>query len=293
MKRTTVLPPALAAVLVTLGAACSSTASSAEEDALPDQVAVPAAEVVSTTTTPTAPPPAPVPDAPAPTSEPPTPQPVPTIEPALAAPEPAPCGEYGPLPPLPDSMDPHFLDTDGNGLPDDAVTVYADATGWKIRNVSSDGVVSETAIVDAHDWTTEFALVLGPVHFLSSDADHVLVQQREGEYKRHQLFALTGDGCIHGYGDQDPPPLSVGGPDDGLAVGLQCAVVDGTPQIYATTALRDGDGNWEVWRQPLVTAGGDSLDYGTAGPDDHVGTFADGDPIVDSVATIDCTGITA
>ncbi len=70
-----------------------------------------------------------------------------TTPPTTAAPAVAmPCGEFGPIPPRPDSMPTVLMDTDGDGDTDE-VTAYGAADGWRIRVVEDD-VISE-ALVDA------------------------------------------------------------------------------------------------------------------------------------------------
>ncbi len=81
--------------------------------------------------------------APAPEPEPdPGPDPAPDPTDTVTAEPPVSCGDFGPIPPIPDSMPTLLFDTDGDGNEDDEVTAYGDIDGWLLRVVEN-GVTSE------------------------------------------------------------------------------------------------------------------------------------------------------
>ncbi len=111
----------------------------------------------------------------------------PATEPPQAEPEPATtCGEFGPMPPRPDSMLTNYIDTNGDGE-DDAVTAYAGGgNGWVLR-VVEDGVISEAVIPDV----AGMAGIAGSID--AGDRQHVLVSDwSSGAF---HTFA-TDTGCI-------------------------------------------------------------------------------------------------
>ncbi len=112
----------------------------------------------------------------------------------------APCGEFGPIPPIPDSMYPQFFDTDGDAEPDSVQAYAGGGQPWTLR-VIENGITSE-AVIPAADG---FAAIVGSVNVESRE--HVLV--RDFENGDVHTFATNSDGCVELLGTDpgtDPDP---------------------------------------------------------------------------------------
>jgi hypothetical protein len=148
-------PLATAAAL--LATACGSSTTTSRPDMAQPEAAVVADEPApepeaSVVTSPadTAPP-VTEPATPEPTSDEPPTEPVETADTTPATP-PVTCGDFGPIPPTPDSMPTLMYDTDGDGDVDDAVTAYAGGgEGWMLRVVEN-GIISEAPMPGIDGW---------------------------------------------------------------------------------------------------------------------------------------------
>ena len=83
----------------------------------------------------------------------PVPKPDSTSEPGeVTTPAAASCGDFDPIPPIPDSMPTLMYDTDGDGNVDDEVTAYAGGgDGWVLRIVQN-GATSEAQMPGIDGW---------------------------------------------------------------------------------------------------------------------------------------------
>ena len=170
---------------------------------------------------------------------PPTPADVPEATPV------APCGEFEPLPPLPDSMPTIAIDTDGDG-DGDAVTAYGAADGWHVR-VVEDGVTSEAVVDSIAGW----AYLADPV----VDGDHVEIVLVDNDTAGAWYFATDAAGCVGllaSPGD-DLDEIDDFASDDDLGCGP-------LPSIPGDAVIGS-----ELW-----------VDNGDGGEDHYVSYFADG-----------------
>lgn len=127
----------------------------------------------------------------------PTTDPPPATAPPAELPEatPGPCGAYGPLPALPDSMPTVLFDTDGDGEADDEVTAYGAADGWRVR-VTEDGVTSEAPALGVAAW----GYLDAPIP--TGDGDQIAVADND-DPGSIWYFATGDDGCVRPL--LDPP----------------------------------------------------------------------------------------
>ena len=148
----------------------------------------------------------------------PTTEPVPPVE--LPEATPGPCGVYGPLPALPDSMPTVAYDTDGDGQVDDEVTAYGAEDGWRVRIVQ-DGIVSEALALDITAW----GYLDDPIP--TADGDQIAVVDNENP-DNVRYFATGDDGCVRPL--LDPPHEDgvddLAATDDGPTPTLPPAPVD-------------------------------------------------------------------
>lgn len=127
----------------------------------------------------------------------PTTDPPPATAPPADLPEatPGPCGTYGPLPALPDSMPTVQFDTDGDGEADDEVTAYGGEDGWRVR-VVEDGVTSEALALNVTAW----GHLDDPIPTPDGDQIAVIDNDDPGHVWH---FATGDDGCVRPL--LDPP----------------------------------------------------------------------------------------
>ncbi|MEZ5294759.1 MAG: hypothetical protein R2697_00360 [Ilumatobacteraceae bacterium] len=167
---------ALAGTLV-LGA-CAAESAASDAPAAPDPTAAPVATIPPTTVGPSV--------TVAPTTAPPV-----VTTPPVDLPEitPGPCGAYGPLPALPDSMPTVLYDTDGDGAVDDEVTAYGAEDGWRVRFVEN-GITSEALALNVTTWG-----YLGE-HAVVDGRDHIVVVPND-DPGNTWYFTTDDDGCAH------------------------------------------------------------------------------------------------
>lgn len=203
----------LAAAAALLATACgSSTTTSQADTQLPeaasaaDEVALDVEAPIATTPAETAPP-VTEPVTTEPTSDEPPAEPVETADTTPTTP--LPCGDFGPIPPTPDSMPTIMYDTDGDGNDDDEVTAYAGGgEGWVLRVVEN-GVTSEAHMPGIDGWA-----------YISNDyqvdgRDYIEVTDNDvGTIFTH----ATVNGCVKllhtGPGDEEIDDLAQPSPDE-------------------------------------------------------------------------------
>jgi hypothetical protein len=186
------------------GPAASTTTEMTTTETTTPETSTPAPTTIATTTPETTaieattiPPTAPEasaaepdPVAPTTTDAPPAPDPMPQPDPASDAitdlPAPIECGDFGPIPPRPDSMPTVLVDTDGDGSSDDEVTAYGAPAGWTVRVVEN-GAVSEAVVASIAGFARLDGLADGGAHpeILLLDVDTGVV---------HTLS--TAGGCV-------------------------------------------------------------------------------------------------
>ncbi len=95
------------------------------------------------------------------------------------------CGNFGAIPPTPDSMPTLMYDTDGDGNVDDKVTAYSGGgEGWVLR-VVEDGVISEAHTPGIDGWA-----------YISNDyevdgRDYIEVTDRRGERHAFPIVSFS------------------------------------------------------------------------------------------------------
>ncbi len=285
-NRTATHTLATAAILALVASACGSTTTSnagaqpvastaTVDDSTPDET--PTTEIpVSTDATPDT---TPATDAPVPSTDVP-----PETTPGsgdgsdeTTTPDPT-CGDFGAIPPVPDSMPTMVLDTDGDG-PDDEVTAYGAADGWVLRVVEND-VISEASIPDVMGWA-----------FISNtfkSAGRDVVEVTDNDLGTTYIFS-TVDGCVELLEESesiddvtieplpDPAPAPTG-PSDFTTGAGGCGDIGPDPDDPTITS------------ELFVDLAGD----GTA--DDHLVTYFDGTWTMRSlvagvVSEVDITGV--
>ena len=249
MHNTTIVSSRLllaAAGTLVLGACAAETTAS---DA-------PASTIDLTTTVATTPPVATIPPTtvgPTATVAPTTDPPPVTVPPAdLPVATPGPCGAYGPLPALPDSMPTVLFDTDGDGETDDEVTAYGSEDGWRVRVVEN-GVTSEAMALNVTAW----GYLGDPLPTDGGDQVTVIDNDDPGNV---WYFATGDDGCVRPLldppgGDQiddfatpEPTPTVPPTPVDDLAAPEDDVMCGPLPTIPANAVIGsdlwlDLDGN--------------------------------------------------
>ncbi len=257
-RRRRVAPAAVAVLGVLLTAGCT-TGTAPDGITMTDQIGVsptapvitPAPTTAATPTTPTTAPPSvavtTIPPPPAPT---PTPAPTP---PLVADPG---CGAWAPVPPDVSGVSSASIDALGDGSADDTITSYLDGT-WRVRLVSSAGVVSELAIDDVGPG---YAKVIGAVQIDEQAGDQVLAVVGSGASGvRLGVFGADEQGCVFRFTHSDGAALDliVGGTTR-WHQGVFCA--GNTLFSYGADAVTDDE--WQVWGVDLQRTGATTLGQG-------------------------------